>query len=162
MLTPSDENECRQALTTAFATTTRWPFATRAAAGLAILAFGTLLYPALEAAEALDATVVNMRFVKPLDEELLLSIARSHDALVTVEEGCLPGGAGAAVLESLQSAQLNLPVLTLGLPDRFIEHGDPALLLSMCGLDAAGIEASIRARFPTAVAAGHLRTVANA
>ncbi|HQY09407.1 MAG: 1-deoxy-D-xylulose-5-phosphate synthase [Burkholderiales bacterium] len=129
---------------------------------LAILAFGTLLYPALEAAEALDATVVNMRFVKPLDEELLLSIARSHDALVTVEEGCLPGGAGAAVLESLQSAQLNLPVLTLGLPDRFIEHGDPALLLSMCGLDAAGIEASIRARFPTAVAAGHLRTVANA
>ncbi len=129
---------------------------------LAILAFGTLLYPALEAAEALDATVVNMRFVKPLDEELLLSIARSHDALVTVEEGCLPGGAGAAVLESLQSAQLNLPVLTLGLPDRFIEHGDPALLLSMCGLDAAGIEASIRARFPATVAVGHLRTVANA
>jgi 1-deoxy-D-xylulose-5-phosphate synthase len=129
---------------------------------LAILAFGTLLYPALEAAEALDATVVNMRFVKPLDEELLLTIARSHDALVTVEEGCLPGGAGAAVLESLQSAQLNLPVLTLGLPDRFIEHGDPALLLSMCGLDAAGIEASIRARFPATVAVGHLRTVANA
>ncbi|MEY8876097.1 MAG: 1-deoxy-D-xylulose-5-phosphate synthase [Leptothrix sp. (in: b-proteobacteria)] len=114
---------------------------------IAILAFGTLLYPALQAAEALDATVANMRFIKPLDATLVEQLARSHDALVTVEEGCLMGGAGAAVLEALAAAGLTTPVLTLGLPDQFIEHGDPALLLSACGLDAAGIEASVRQRF---------------
>ncbi|MFM2055867.1 MAG: hypothetical protein RLY71_252, partial [Pseudomonadota bacterium] len=114
---------------------------------IAILAFGTLLYPALAAAENLDATVANMRFIKPLDTELLLELARSHDALVTVEEGCLPGGAGSAVLEALQAAGVTIPVLTLGLPDQFIEHGDPALLLSRCGLDSEGIEAAIQQRF---------------
>jgi 1-deoxy-D-xylulose-5-phosphate synthase len=114
---------------------------------VAILAFGTLLYPALAAAEALDATVANMRFVKPLDVELVIELARSHDALVTVEEGAAMGGAGSAVLEALAAAQLQTPVLVLGLPDAFIQHGDPARLLASCGLDAAGIEASIRERF---------------
>ena len=114
---------------------------------IAILAFGTLLYPALAAAEALDATVANMRFVKPLDVALVTELAASHDAIVTVEEGCVMGGAGGAVLEALAAAQINVPVLTLGLPDAFIQHGDPAKLLASCGLDAAGIEASIRSRF---------------
>jgi len=116
--------------------------------GIAILAFGTLLYPALVAAERLDATVVNMRWVKPLDVELLLKVAAEHEALVTVEEGALMGGAGSAVGEALQAAGVVMPVLQLGLPDVFIEHGDPARLLSMQGLDAAGIEASIAKRFP--------------
>jgi 1-deoxy-D-xylulose-5-phosphate synthase len=114
---------------------------------VAILAFGTLLYPALAAAEKLDATVANMRFVKPLDLELLNELARSHDAIVTVEEGCLMGGAGSAVQEALAAAGVQTPVLMLGLPDEFIEHGDPAKLLAQCGLDAAGIEQSILKRF---------------
>jgi 1-deoxy-D-xylulose-5-phosphate synthase len=114
---------------------------------IAILAFGTLLYPALKAAEALDATVANMRFAKPLDHELVAELARSHDVLVTLEDGCIMGGAGSAVLESLQAAGLSLPVLQLGLPDEFIEHGDPGKLMSLCGLDAAGIEQSILKRF---------------
>ena len=114
---------------------------------IAILAFGTVLYPALEAGERLDATVANMRFVKPLDHELVAELARTHDALVTVEEGCIMGGAGSAVLESLQAAGLAVPVLQLGLPDEFIEHGDPGKLMSLCGLDAAGIEQSILKRF---------------
>jgi 1-deoxy-D-xylulose-5-phosphate synthase len=110
----------------------------------AILAFGTLLYPALTAAEPLDATVVNMRWVKPLDLDMLRHVASSHTRLVTVEEGCVQGGAGSAVLEALQSLGLPRPLLQLGLADEFIEHGDPAKLLSLQGLDAAGIEASIR------------------
>ncbi len=114
---------------------------------IAMLAFGTLLYPALQAAEALDATVVNMRWAKPLDLELLLDVAASHDALVTLEEGCIAGGAGSAVLEALGAAQLLRPMLQLGLPDTFIEHGDPAQLLALQGLDAAGIERSVRQRF---------------
>ena len=114
---------------------------------LALLAFGTLLYPALEAAEALDATVVNMRWAKPLDEDLLLKVAEQHDALVTLEDGCIMGGAGSAVMEFLQAQGLHLPVLQLGLPDQFIEQGDPAVLMRMQGLDAQGIEASIRKRF---------------
>ena len=172
MLTPSDENECRQALTTAFrqdhpvavryprgagvgATIepelTVWPWGQgvlrRQGSRLAILAFGTLLHPALAAAERLGATVVDMRFVKPIDETLVLQMARSHDALITVEEGCTMGGAGSAVLECLAAAGVLAPVLQLGLPDEFIEHGDPGKLLSMCGLDAAGIEKSILQRF---------------
>jgi 1-deoxy-D-xylulose-5-phosphate synthase len=115
--------------------------------GVAILAFGTLLYPALAAAERLNATVVNMRWAKPLDTELLLEVAARHESLVTVEEGSVMGGAGSAVLEALQAAGVQRPVLQLGLPDVFIEHGDPAKLLALQGLDAAGIEASIRARF---------------
>ncbi|WP_343214800.1 1-deoxy-D-xylulose-5-phosphate synthase [Dyella sp. RRB7] len=110
---------------------------------VAILAFGTMVAPSLAAAEALDATVANMRFVKPLDEALVHQLARTHDVLVTVEEGCLQGGAGSACLECLADAGLGVPVLRLGLPDEFIEHGDPAALLNHYGLDADGIRASI-------------------
>lgn len=172
VLAPADENECRMALTSAFEqnhpVAVRYPRGAGVGAAVqpglsalrwgkgevrrrgqrvAILAFGTLLYPALAAADRLDATVANMRFVKPLDAELVLDLARSHEAIVTVEEGCLMGGAGSAVMETLHSAGLDVPVLTLGLPDRFIEHGDPAKLLAMVGLDAAGIEQSILKRF---------------
>ncbi|MEF9964335.1 MAG: 1-deoxy-D-xylulose-5-phosphate synthase [Comamonas sp.] len=114
---------------------------------IAILAFGSLLYPALQAGEALNASVVNMRWAKPLDTELLQQIAQSHEALVTVEDGCVMGGAGSAVLEALQQLHIDVPVLQLGLPDAFIEHGDPVKLMAMQGLDANGIERSIRERF---------------
>jgi 1-deoxy-D-xylulose-5-phosphate synthase len=171
---PADEAECRALLSTAFAQNhcvavryprgagvgtacgsdlTPLPFAkaeirrTSAAKNIAILSFGTMLYPALAAAEKLDATVVNMRWAKPLDMALLKDIATSHDHLVTLEEGCLMGGAGSAVLEALQILRIAKPVLQLGLPDTFIEHGDPAKLLALQGLDATGIEASIRQRF---------------
>ncbi len=180
VLTPADEDECRQALYTGFLhngpVTVRYPRG--AGAGIvpvkqmtaqpwgkgeirrhgehiAILAFGTLLYPALQAAERLGATVANMRFVKPLDTELVLELARTHEALVTVEDGCIMGGAGSAVTEALNAAGISIPVLQLGLPDEFVEHGDPAKLMSLCGLDAPGIEASIVKRFgakPTVVA----------
>ena len=182
VLTPADENECRQSLYTAFRhdgpTAVRYPRGSGAGtqvqtemtaipfgkgemrraiqrpAGqggqrIAILAFGTLLYPALKAAESLDASVANMRFVKPLDADLVSEIARTHDAIVTVEEGCVMGGAGSAVQEALAAAGILIPVLTLGLPDVFVEHGDPAKLMAMCGLDAAGIEQSILKRFGT-------------
>ena len=169
---PADENECRQLLSTAYEqdgpVAVRYPRGSgagvaplpglkglpfgkgvvrRSGKGIAILAFGTLLTPAMAAADQLDATVVNMRWAKPLDIELLLSVAAGHEALVTVEEGAVMGGAGSAVLEALQAARILLPVLQLGLRDEFIEHGDPAMLLTLQGLDAAGMEASIRARF---------------
>ena len=172
VLTPADEAECRKALTTAFRrdqpVAVRYPRGAgvgtdasgpldelpwgrgevrRQGERIAILAFGTMLYPALAAAERLGATVANMRFVKPLDTELLGELARTHEALVTVEEGCLPGGAGSAVMEALQAAGLATPVLSLGLPDSFIEHGDPAKLLAMNGLDADGIAAAVAQRF---------------
>ncbi|CAN5129539.1 1-deoxy-D-xylulose-5-phosphate synthase [soil metagenome] len=181
VLTPADENECRQALFTAFEhngpVTVRYPrgagagvavqkemtaqpwgkaeirrtagavFGKNGGPRIAILAFGTVLYPALKAADQLDATVANMRFVKPLDHALVAELARTHDALVTLEEGCIMGGAGSAVLESLQAAGLVIPVLQLGLPDEFVEHGDPVKLMALCGLDAAGIEQSILKRF---------------
>jgi 1-deoxy-D-xylulose-5-phosphate synthase len=118
-----------------------------------------MLYPALAAAEKLDATVANMRFVKPLDGALVEELARTHDALVTIEEGCTMGGAGSAVAEHLNAAGITVPMLHLGLPDRFIEHGDPAFLLSQCGLDAAGIEASVQQRYGQI---GLLRPVVNA
>lgn len=114
---------------------------------IAILCFGPLLYPALQAAEALDASVVNMRWVKPLDQTLLRAVAERHDALVTIEEGAVMGGAGSAVSEALNAAGITRALLQLGLPDAFIEHGDPARLLALQGLDAAGIEAAITARF---------------
>jgi len=114
---------------------------------IALLAFGTVLYQALEAAEQLDASVANMRFAKPLDTELIAELARTHDALVTIEEGCIAGGAGSAVGEALHAAGLATPLLQLGLPDAFIEHGDPAKLLALNALDAAGIEQAIRKRF---------------
>ena len=170
---PADERETRQLLSTAYAQ--HHPVAVRYPRGaglgvapladleglpfgkgeirrqgrkIAILAFGTLLYPALQAGEKLDATVVNMRWVKPLDTELLAQIAAGHDQIVTVEEGALMGGAGSAVMEALQASGLVRPVLQLGLRDEFIEHGDPGKLLAQQGLDAAGIEASIRQRWP--------------
>jgi 1-deoxy-D-xylulose-5-phosphate synthase len=114
---------------------------------IAILAFGTMVAPALAAGEALHATVVNMRFVKPIDAELIARLAQNHDAFVTVEEGCIMGGAGSACIESMFASGLVRPVLQLGLPDQFIDHGEPAKLLASCGLDAAGITASIRKRF---------------
>jgi 1-deoxy-D-xylulose-5-phosphate synthase len=169
---PADEAETRQLLSTAHAqnhpVAVRYPRGAgagvavpasldglpygqgelrRRGRGVAILAFGTLLYPALAAAEKLGTSVANMRWAKPLDLDLLRELARTHQALVTVEEGCAMGGAGSAVLEALQAEGLNLPVLTLGLPDVFIEHGDPGKLLAAEGLDAAGIERSVRARF---------------
>ncbi len=172
MLTPSDENECRMALTTAFRqdhpVAVRYPRGSGVGAAIdpalkawewgrgvvrrrgqriAVLAFGTLLHPALAAADKLDASVVDMRFAKPLDEALVLEFARTHEAIVTVEEGCVMGGAGSAVAECLAEAGVALPLLHLGLPDAFVEHGDPAKLLSMLGLDAAGIEQSILQRF---------------
>jgi len=114
---------------------------------VAILAFGTLLYPALAAAEKIDATVANMRFAKPLDVELVIELANRHNAIVTIEDGCVMGGAGSAVQEALAAAGLQIPVLALGLPDEFIEHGDPAKLMAMCGLDATGIEQAVLKRF---------------
>jgi len=101
----------------------------------------------LQVAESVDATVANMRWVKPLDEALVRELAASHDAFVTVEEGTIAGGAGAAVSEALAAAGITLPVLHLGLPDQFIEHGDPVKLLALQGLDATGIERAIRQRF---------------
>ena len=193
VLTPADENECRQALYTGHLhdgpVTVRYPRGAgvgaeiqkemtaiawgkgemrrsstltqgRGTPKIAILAFGTLLYPALKAAEALDASVANMRFVKPLDTALVAELARTHDVLVTVEDGCIMGGAGSAVMEALQAQGLTLPVLQLGLPDEYIEHGEPGKLMAQCGLDAAGIEQSIRERFLTP-AAPVLRSVAN-
>jgi 1-deoxy-D-xylulose-5-phosphate synthase len=115
---------------------------------VAILAFGTLLYPALEVAERLDATVANMRFVKPLDVDLIKSLASDHDYFVTVEDGAIQGGAGSACLEALSAMGINKPLLQLGIPDEFIEHGDYKLLMAKCGLDVEGIHQSITRRFP--------------
>ncbi|AMR79350.1 1-deoxy-D-xylulose-5-phosphate synthase [Cupriavidus nantongensis] len=177
VMTPSDENECRQLLTTAFQqdcpSAVRYPRGSGPGAAIAadlapvpvgkgvvrreggaraghrvgLLAFGSMVQPALGAAEALDATVADMRFVKPLDVALVKRLAADHDYLVTVEEGSVMGGAGSAVLEALAEAGIDKPVLTLGLPDRFVDHGDPGFLLQQCGLDAAGIERSVRERF---------------
>ena len=174
---PADENECRQLLTTAHqqdhTVAVRYPRGAgvgvavdpglnplpfgkgelrRPGKGVALLAFGTLLYPALQAGEALNASVANMRWAKPLDTELLLELARTHEALVTVEEGCVMGGAGSAVMEALNHAGVTKPVLALGLGDFFTEQGDPAKLLAQQGLDASGIEASVRQRFAAWVA----------
>jgi 1-deoxy-D-xylulose-5-phosphate synthase len=175
IMAPADENECRRMLTTAFRMETpaavRYPRGTgpgaaidpalttlpigkaevrreskRRTARVAILAFGAPLSAAVDAGEALDATVVNMRFVKPLDEALVLDLARTHDLLVTVEENVVMGGAGTGVAEVIAAAGLAVPLLHLGLPDHFIEHGDPAVLLAECGLDAKGIAASVGAR----------------
>jgi 1-deoxy-D-xylulose-5-phosphate synthase len=103
-----------------------------------------MLAPALAAAELLDATVANMRFVKPLDEALVLGLAREHALLVTVEENVIQGGAGSAVAECLAQHGISVPMLHLGLPDAFIEQGEPAKLLADCGLDAAGLVQAIR------------------
>jgi 1-deoxy-D-xylulose-5-phosphate synthase len=174
VMAPSDENETRRLLSTGFhhhgPAAVRYPRGTgpgaqidpslepveigrgvrrRAGHEVGILAFGTLFTPALAAASALDASIADMRFVKPLDEELILEFAAAHSLLVTVEENAIAGGAGAAVAEFLAERGLVMPVLHLGLPDRFLEHGKPQDMLRGAGLDAAGLEASIRARMKT-------------
>ena len=183
VMAASDENECRQMLTTAYhypgPAAVRYPRGAgvgaqiaealssieigkgevrRTGKGVAILAFGSMVAPSLKAGDELDATVANMRFVKPLDVELVKRLAQEHDFLVTVEEGCIMGGAGAAVMEALAAAGIAKPVLNLGLPDNFIDQGDPQALLASVGLDAKGIAASIRARL---VAQGEPRLVVN-
>jgi 1-deoxy-D-xylulose-5-phosphate synthase len=170
VMTPADEDECRRMLSTAFAidgpTAVRYPRGsgpgTTIATGLdtlplgkgevrrrgrrvAILAFGTLLGAALEAGEALDATVTNMRFVKPLDHGLVRDLADTHDLLVTVEENAIIGGAGSEVARSLENQGLTTPLLRLGLPDHFVEHGDQGQMLAELGLDAKGMTERIRA-----------------
>jgi 1-deoxy-D-xylulose-5-phosphate synthase len=107
-----------------------------------------MLTPALQAAEQLDATAANMRFVKPLDEELVLQLVRDHALLVTVEENTVQGGAGSAVAECLAQHGINVPILHLGLPDEFLEQGEPGQMLADCGLDAAGIVRAVQERFP--------------
>ncbi len=170
---PSDEDECRRLLTTAFRhegpSAVRYPrgcgpgaplhsgleavpvgrgVLRRQGRRIALLAFGSMVTPALAAAESLDASVADMRFVKPLDLELIRTLADSHEALVTLEENALLGGAGSAVVEALNAMSLTRPVLQLGLPDRFVEHGDHGTLLARCGLDVPGILASIQKTFP--------------
>jgi 1-deoxy-D-xylulose-5-phosphate synthase len=169
IMAPADENECRQMLYTA--TTLSSPSAVRyprgtgpgtpiaadmtaipvgraqtrreGRSGLAILAFGALVESARKIAERLDATLVNMRFVKPLDEETVLATAARHRAIVTIEENSVMGGAGSAVGEILAAAGLQLPLLHLGIPDRFIEHGSRETCLAAAGLDLTGLSASI-------------------
>jgi 1-deoxy-D-xylulose-5-phosphate synthase len=113
---------------------------------VALLCFGSMLQPGLDAADALDASVADMRFVKPLDDELVARLAASHELLVTIEENALMGGAGSAVAESLAAQGITVPLQQLGLPDRFIDHGDQFKLLAANGLDAEGITAAVRAR----------------
>ncbi len=169
VMTPADENECRQLLFTAFQldqpTAVRYPRGAgpgvpvqkdmaalpvgkgevrRHGTRIALLAFGSMLAPSLVAGEALNATVVNMRFVKPIDQDLILQLAATHDLLVTVEENVVMGGAGSAVAEVLAAHGATPQLLQLGLPDHFIEHGDPAELLAEAGLDAVGIQAAIQ------------------
>jgi 1-deoxy-D-xylulose-5-phosphate synthase len=182
VMTPADEAECRDLLTTAYhqphPSAVRYPRGSgvgtipskelrtlplgkgeirrqsNADTGnrVAIFVFGTLLYTALEVAEGIDATVANMRFVKPLDIDLLKSLAADHDYLVTIEDGAIAGGAGSACLEALSSMGINKPLLQLGLPDQFIEHGDYNLLMTKCGLDVGGVSNSIKQRFPALLA----------
>ena len=175
VMAPSDENECRQMLYTGFMLETpsaiRYPRGTgpgaeiaasmkalpigkgevrREGKRVAILAFGAMLKPALEAGAELNATVANMRFVKPLDRELASRLAASHDLVVTVEENVVAGGAGSAVAEALAAEGFAVPILMLGLPDRFVEHGDPQQLLADCGLDREGILRAVRERLSQA------------
>ena len=181
---PADENECRQLLSTAYlqdhAVTVRYPrgagvgatvskdldtlpFAKaevrREGEGLAILSFGPLLYEGLKAAEALNATVVNMRWAKPLDLEMLKQIAQTHERLVTLEDGTRMGGAGAAVLEALQDMGMSKSVLVIGFDDAFTEHGDPQTLMDQYGLTAPGIQQRIQAYWPDVKVAPRLKRV---
>ena len=173
LMAPADENECRQMLYTGYQLNSpaavRYPRGSgpgvvlqkefspipigkgevrREGKKIAILAFGSMLKPALEAAKKLDATVANMRFIKPLDTALVQQLAETHERLVTIEEHQVMGGAGSAVCEALMALGIEKKVLLLGLPDRFIDHGDSAKLLSGVGLDAEGIHRSIRIAIP--------------
>ncbi len=175
--TPSDESELRLLLSTCYQhpgpAAVRYPrgagvgavpqaglvtvevgrgLVRRQGKNIAMLVFGTLLPAALKAAEALNLTVADMRFVKPLDAALVLELAATHAGLVTLEEGAIMGGAGSAVAEALAAAAVVCPLLQLGLPDRFIDHGEQGALLASVGLDAVGIEGSIRARFAAQLA----------
>ena len=177
IMAPADEDECRKMLTTAFKMDS--PAAVRYPRGhgpgveieenfssieigssrtmlqgkqIAILAFGSMVMPAVEVGKAINATVVDMRFVKPLDEQIIQRLSESHDLIVTIEENVVQGGAGSAVNEYLSSIHSNCQILNLGLPDRFIEHGDTALLLADCGLDKAGIQKSILTVLPVPLA----------
>ncbi len=185
VMAPADENECRQMLYTAVQldgpAAVRYPrgrgpgvavertmqalpvgraeIRRQGGSGLALLAFGTMVAPAAAVADALDATLVNMRFVKPLDEDTIASIAASHRAIVTMEENVIAGGAGSAVLECLQQRGLVMPVLRLGVPDQFIEHGSREDNLRTAGLDAAALAAAVesfwrRQALPRALPAG--------
>ena len=175
VMAPADENECRQMLYTGITlnspSAVRYPRGTGPGVAIekemtalpvgkgivvrelkgfdsrrvAILAFGAMVGPAIDAGEELNATVANMRFVKPIDRELIFKLATTHDYFVTVEENVVMGGAGSAVAESLSAQDLNMPILHLGLPDQFVEHGDPATLLADCGLNREGIAQSVRA-----------------
>jgi 1-deoxy-D-xylulose-5-phosphate synthase len=127
--------------------------------GLVILSFGPLLYEALKVAEQIDATVVNMRWAKPLDLELLKEVAQTHEHLVTLEDGTRKGGAGAAVLEALQDLGLVKPVLVIGFEDEFTEHGDPAVLMQQYGLTASGIQKRIADYWPNIHSVPALRRV---
>lgn len=172
VMAPADEDECRQMLYTGHRLGTpaavRYPRGVgpgvkevremaalqigkgelrRKGSRLALLAFGSMVAPALRVGEELDLSVANMRFVKPIDRDLVRELARSHEALVTVEENAIEGGAGSAVAEALAEMGMAVPLLHLGLPDRFLPQGDPGFLLSQCGLDAAGIARSVRERF---------------
>ncbi|MBK7016417.1 MAG: 1-deoxy-D-xylulose-5-phosphate synthase [Sulfuritalea sp.] len=176
VMTPSDESECRRMLSTAYSldcpSAVRYPRGSgpgatvapdlstlpvgkgeirRHGKRVALLAFGAMLAPALKAAEALDATVANMRFVKPIDAALVGQLAAEHELLVTIEENALIGGAGAEVARALENAGLGVPLQRLGLPDHFVDHGDTALLLGELGLDASGIERSVNARLAAMV-----------
>jgi len=186
LMTPSSSAECRAmlsyALTLAGPSAVRYPrgaghgavdaevsaielgrgLRVRNGRKVAILAWGTMLHPALEVAERLDASVADMRFAKPVDAGLVEALAATHDLLVTVEEAAVDGSAGSAVVELLSARQIAVPVLRLGLPDRFIDQGDPAVMLTAAGLDAEGIERSIRNRLnvqPTGSAGNRLRAV---
>lgn len=171
VMTPGDENETRQLLSTGFLyngpASVRYPRGTgpgaligsdleplpigkgeirRKGNRVALLVFGTLLGNALAAAEFLDASVANMRFVKPLDEQLVKELAANHELLVTIEEGCIAGGAGAGVMEYLQKQEINVPVLNLGIPDIYIEAANHKAQLAQCGLDKEGIIRAVRDR----------------
>ena len=171
VMAPSDENECRQMLYTGYIhegpVSVRYPRGTgpgaevqkimqcypigkavvrRKGSKVVILAFGSMVTPSIEVGNKLDLTVVDMRFVKPLDEELILDLATEHDLIVTVEENTIAGGAGSAVNEFLAKSSVIMPVLNIGLPDYFVGHGKPAELLDECGLNARGIEKSINER----------------
>jgi 1-deoxy-D-xylulose-5-phosphate synthase len=175
-MAPSDENECRRMLSTGLSlnqpSAVRYPRGggpgaeivrdletvpvgkarvAREARGrrkprVAILAFGAMVQPSLEAAEILDAAVVDMRFVKPLDSDMIQAMANEADLLVTVEDNVRLGGAGSAVNEVLVAQHHTVPVLNLGLPDQFVEHGTREELLAQCGLDPAGIQRAIQKR----------------
>jgi 1-deoxy-D-xylulose-5-phosphate synthase len=183
VMAPADENECRQMLYTGFLydgpASVRYPRGKgpgvdveqtmraleigkaevrKKGQRIALLGFGCMVQPAMEIADSLEATVVNMRFVKPLDEPLLIQIADSHDILVTLEENVVAGGAGSAVNEFLQSRQINTPILNIGLPDAFIEHGSREECLSDAGLDKEGIHKTIAAYLKNRGLMGHQKT----